>query len=199
MGSPVPPEAPFTYAYLVRFAFLGVVKRIHAPTEASVYLASSAQPATSAIQVIIRIASPLMMNCLQNPCDQGCPDWDLIPARLDDDENIAAPFLPSPRNSSAETGRIVGFSIMGVVILLSILGVIFWRRKIRRKIMNVWESYIRRYRRSNDYQSNEARDDLQPENLDHGSSRPGSEPSSTTSSGTARTYETNGPLEVVNK
>lgn len=51
---------------------------------------------------------------------------------------------------------------MGVVILLSILGVIFWRRKIRRKIMNVWESYIRRYRRSNDYQSNEARDDLQP-------------------------------------
>lgn len=62
MGSPVPPEAPFTYAYLARFAFLGVVKRIHAPMEASVYLASSAQPATSAIQVIIRIASPLMTN-----------------------------------------------------------------------------------------------------------------------------------------
>ncbi|KAI2625807.1 hypothetical protein GGR54DRAFT_637583 [Hypoxylon sp. NC1633] len=42
-------------------------------------------------------AVPKFMGCcMLDPCDGGCPDEDLIPARLDDDDDIAAPFLSLP-------------------------------------------------------------------------------------------------------
>ncbi|OTB09036.1 hypothetical protein M426DRAFT_18427 [Hypoxylon sp. CI-4A] len=36
---------------------------------------------------------PFLGCCARDPCDAGCPDVDLVPARLDDDDDVAAPFL----------------------------------------------------------------------------------------------------------
>ncbi|KAI1104703.1 hypothetical protein F4804DRAFT_175377 [Jackrogersella minutella] len=46
-------------------------------------------------------ATPRFMGCCaRDPCDAGCPAADLVPARLDDDDAVAAPFLVQVARSS---------------------------------------------------------------------------------------------------
>ncbi|KAI1140475.1 hypothetical protein F5Y05DRAFT_378588 [Hypoxylon sp. FL0543] len=55
-------------------------------------------------------ATPKFMGCCtRDPCNEGCPDENLVPARLDDDDSIAAPFLLPP-SSSSESSIITTFS-----------------------------------------------------------------------------------------
>ncbi|KAI8963762.1 hypothetical protein F5Y11DRAFT_346213 [Daldinia sp. FL1419] len=83
------------------------------------------------------LTTPKFMGCcLQNPCGQGCPDWALIPARLDDDEYIAASFLNLQSRPPKQVGFIVGLSVMGAILLL-VIACAFWRRKIT----HVWRTY----------------------------------------------------------
>ncbi|KAI1380775.1 hypothetical protein F4677DRAFT_197952 [Hypoxylon crocopeplum] len=141
-------------------------------------------------------STPKFMGCCsRDPCDEGCPHEDLIQARLDDDDDIAAPFLsssslqpqqnpqpsnaistgretlslspsPSPSPSPTETiasegtsstgngtteepyytspsriGLIIGLTMTGVVVLLIVLGVKVWWRKLT----NIWEFLKRRH------------------------------------------------------
>ncbi|KAI1408514.1 hypothetical protein F5Y13DRAFT_172606 [Hypoxylon sp. FL1857] len=47
-------------------------------------------------------ATPKFMGCCtQDPCNNGCPNANLIPARLDDDDGLAAPFLSQPTSSTS--------------------------------------------------------------------------------------------------
>ena len=86
--------------------------------------------------------------CKENPCNEGCSRADLLPARLSDVEDNAAPFLessstPSPTNSAdpapapakpkSPTGAIVGGTVGGVVPLLAALGVFLWMKKRKQK------------------------------------------------------------------
>ncbi|KAI0833179.1 hypothetical protein F5Y06DRAFT_280530 [Hypoxylon sp. FL0890] len=49
-------------------------------------------------------ATPKFMGCCKrDPCNEGCPDANLIPARLDDDDGIAAPFLSQPTSTSSSS------------------------------------------------------------------------------------------------
>ncbi|KAI0597350.1 hypothetical protein F4775DRAFT_259792 [Biscogniauxia sp. FL1348] len=101
---------------------------------------------------------PFIGCCRNNPCNGGCLEGNLIPARLSDIDENAAQFLapaastatspsPSPSPSPTETaeeapsgarntGLIVGLSMTGVVILLAVLGVYLWwrRREERRRV-----------------------------------------------------------------
>ncbi|KAI1502871.1 hypothetical protein F5X99DRAFT_377831 [Biscogniauxia marginata] len=102
---------------------------------------------------------PFIGCCKNNPCNGGCLEGNLIPARLSDIEENAAQFLspsaaesssttpnpaatqtvtssPSPTETEAgtsspthSTGLIVGLSMAGVVILLAVLGIYLWRRR----------------------------------------------------------------------
>lgn len=46
-------------------------------------------------------AIPKFMGCcVRDPCNEGCTDADLISARLDDDDSIAAPFLSQVSHNS---------------------------------------------------------------------------------------------------
>ncbi|KAI0108293.1 hypothetical protein F4814DRAFT_451576 [Daldinia grandis] len=121
------------------------------------------------------LATPRFMGC--DPCDQGCPDWGLIPARLDDDSNTVASFLSSPRTPPVNIGLIVGVSVSVAVLVLLVLGATVWRKSIKK-----------RYHRSNDGQSNKA----------DTSSQAGSETPSTASDGTAHSCKTYGQLKVMN-
>lgn len=91
---------------------------------------------------------PFMGCCKENPCNEGCSRADLLPARLSDVEDNAAPFLessstPSPTNSAdpapapakpkSPTGAIVGGTVGGVVPLLAALGVFLWMKKRKQK------------------------------------------------------------------
>ncbi|KAI5923063.1 hypothetical protein F4810DRAFT_710823 [Camillea tinctor] len=100
---------------------------------------------------------PFIGCCRNNPCNGGCADVNLIPARLSDIEENAAQFLapaasstspsvtetatmtaePSPTETpsgSQNIGVIVGPSMAGVVILLVVVGFyLWWRRREERR------------------------------------------------------------------
>ncbi|KAL1854467.1 hypothetical protein Daus18300_011388 [Diaporthe australafricana] len=100
--------------------------------ESSWYTCSSAVP-------------PFMGCCASNPCsNEGCPEDDLLAARLDDDPTNAAPFLTATSTSSASsssdkgssslsTGAIVGISIGSALVVLIAAGVLFFYYKRREK------------------------------------------------------------------
>lgn len=46
-------------------------------------------------------APKFMGCCTRNPCNEGCPNANLIPAQLDDDDGIAAPFLSQPSSNTS--------------------------------------------------------------------------------------------------
>ncbi|OTA96440.1 hypothetical protein M434DRAFT_118957 [Hypoxylon sp. CO27-5] len=52
-------------------------------------------------------AAPKFMGCCtRDPCNEGCPNANLIPARLDDDDGIAAPFLCQPSSNTITSTRL---------------------------------------------------------------------------------------------
>ncbi|KAI1485634.1 hypothetical protein F5X96DRAFT_314348 [Biscogniauxia mediterranea] len=89
---------------------------------------------------------PFIGCCRNNPCNGGCLEGNLIPARLSDiDENAAQFLAPAATTTAAgeesasgprNTGLIVGLSMTGVVILLAVLGIYLWwrRREERRRV-----------------------------------------------------------------
>ncbi|KAI1808043.1 hypothetical protein F4811DRAFT_549136 [Daldinia bambusicola] len=135
-------------------------------------------------------ATPKFMGCcLQNPCDEGCPNWNLIPAQLDDDESLAEKFLSPPHNNSSNrTGLIAGFSVVGLVLLILSIAAFVCRRKIK----NVLGSYMRPRPSAGDQSDSSftewqrgRRTPLKPDR------------SPTSSNGTAHTYKTPG-LRLMN-
>ena len=91
---------------------------------------------------------PFMGCCSENPCNEGCRRADLLPARLSDNEENAAPFLDSspPPSSTAstlpdadtedtgsQTGLIVGVTMGGIVVLIAGIALFLWRRRRREK------------------------------------------------------------------
>ncbi|KAI1632987.1 hypothetical protein F4809DRAFT_54105 [Biscogniauxia mediterranea] len=86
---------------------------------------------------------PFIGCCRNNPCNGGCLEGNLIPARLSDIDENAAQFLAPAATEEGEsasgprnTGLIVGLSMTGVVILLAVLGIYLWwrRREERRRV-----------------------------------------------------------------
>lgn len=100
--------------------------------ESSWYTCSSAVP-------------PFMGCCASNPCsDEGCPEEDLLAARLDDDPTNAAPFLTATSTSitssssgkasgGLSTGAIVGIAIGSALAVLIAGGILFFCYKRREK------------------------------------------------------------------
>ncbi|RYP03882.1 hypothetical protein DL765_010374 [Monosporascus sp. GIB2] len=98
---------------------------------------------------------PFMGCCLSNPCNKGCSDDDLLPARLSDNTSEAASFITSTLTTSSsstttqtpdsnaseataleqksQTGLIVGVTMAGLVVLFAIFSVYLWRKRRREK------------------------------------------------------------------
>ncbi|RYO90680.1 hypothetical protein DL762_002563 [Monosporascus cannonballus] len=98
---------------------------------------------------------PFMGCCLSNPCNEGCSDDDLLPARLSDNKSEAAPFITSASTTSSssittqspdsnvsettaleqksQTELIVGVTMAGLVVLFAIFAAYIWRKRRREK------------------------------------------------------------------
>ncbi|KAI0443762.1 hypothetical protein F4803DRAFT_514128 [Xylaria telfairii] len=107
---------------------------------------SCAEPFNSSIWYTCDDARPPFLGCCtNNPCNNGCLPGHLVPATLSKDPANAAQFKfpnstnssPSPTatggevgdNSSKRIGIIVGSSLAGVVILLSVIGAYLWLKR----------------------------------------------------------------------
>ena len=86
---------------------------------------------------------PFLGCCKSNPCNAGCPDDDLIPSRLSDNQTNAEPFLatssssatqsPVPAAEETPTALIVGVSVGGLVVLFAGIAAFLWRKRQREK------------------------------------------------------------------
>ncbi|KAK7750541.1 hypothetical protein SLS62_007517 [Diatrype stigma] len=91
---------------------------------------------------------PFLGCCRTNPCNEGCPDADLLPSRLSDNATNAEPFLettaatttsgaPDPAaattTTGSPTGLIVGVTMGGIVVLLAGIGAFLWRKRQKEK------------------------------------------------------------------
>jgi len=93
---------------------------------------------------------PFMGCCSVNPCerDEGCPADSIYAAKLSDDENDAAVFLPEDDGDSGSgglsKGAIGGIAAGGVVAVI-IIGALVWfflrRRKGKQSSANSYEPY----------------------------------------------------------
>ena len=90
------------------------------------------------------------LKCAQNPCNIGCPTYYLIPARLADEDDIAAPFLSLPasnlRSAKRTEGLVIGLTTSGIALFLVALWAIMWRGVIRNALVDVLERYRERRR-----------------------------------------------------
>lgn len=95
------------------------------------------------------IAVPFMGCCSVNPCveEDGCPAENLFAARLSDDAEEAAGFLPEDHGEGGglSTGATAGIAVGAAVVGLLIIGGLVWwfmkRRKRQQKASSTYEPY----------------------------------------------------------